>query len=448
MSSLTESRSDVAIRVEGVAKRYRIGATVQGRLLTERIAAALRAPARSFRRRTANADAGDVLWALQDVTFELARGEALGLVGRNGAGKSTLLKVISRITAPTRGRVVTYGRVATLLEVGTGFHPELTGRENIFLNGSILGMRRREIERNFDDIVEFAGIGRFLDTPVKRYSSGMFVRLAFGVAAHLEPDVLLVDEVLAVGDGEFQRKCLGRMREVAGEGRTVIFVSHNLNAVQRLCTRALFIDGGRVVMDGKPSEVVGRYLSDAGLERAGGFAEVLPTSPRFGTGEVLLRSARIAALDGETIDSVYLGQPWRVIATFEALEDVHDVAFEVGICNTEGDRIATAQSIDREQPPATLRRGVHEVTATIEVDLLPGEFMLDVGLHRMTGATIDWVERLLRFTALNAAEHGDDCYRWAGVRGFVRPHSRWSVDCVSRDAAAAEQTPPTFPAAS
>src|SRR5689334_10972101 len=199
-------------------------------------------------------------WALKDVSFEVQQGEVLGIIGRNGAGKSTLLKILSRITEPTDGRVTLRGRVASLLEVGTGFHAELTGRENIYLNGAILGMTRAEIRRKFDEIVAFAGVEKFLDTPVKRYSSGMYVRLAFAVAAHLEPEILVVDEVLAVGDAQFQKKCLGKMEEAGSSGRTVLFVSHNLLAVQRLCPRSLLLDGGRIVADGESSQVIQTYL--------------------------------------------------------------------------------------------------------------------------------------------------------------------------------------------
>ena len=212
-------------------------------------------------------DAVEDFWALKDVSFEVKQGEVIGIVGRNGAGKSTLLKILSRITDPSEGRVLLRGRVASLLEVGTGFHPELTGRENIFLNGAILGMTQREIRRKFDEIVEFAEIDKFLDTPVKRYSSGMYVRLAFAVAAHLEPEILIVDEVLAVGDTAFQEKCIGKMNSAAeSEGRTVLFVSHNMAAISHLCTPAILIQSGRVSNDGPPEMVIGGYLSDARAE--------------------------------------------------------------------------------------------------------------------------------------------------------------------------------------
>jgi lipopolysaccharide transport system ATP-binding protein len=246
-----------AISIQGLGKCYRIGQRAAYRTLREALVSAARAPRRALRRSPENSAH---IWALQDVTFDVHPGEALGIIGRNGAGKSTLLKVLSRITAPTRGTVDLYGRVGSLLEVGTGFHHELTGRENIYLNGAILGMRKAEIERKLDEIVAFAEVEPFIDTAVKFYSSGMFMRLAFSVAAHLEPDILLVDEVLAVGDAAFQKKCLGKMGDIAGGGRTVIFVSHQMNAIQQLCTDCVWLDQGRLVQRGAPREVIAGYL--------------------------------------------------------------------------------------------------------------------------------------------------------------------------------------------
>jgi lipopolysaccharide transport system ATP-binding protein len=253
--------NDIAIRVENLGKRYRIGEVVGYKTLRDTLAGG----AAALLHRSRPATPGDsnrtsFIWALKDVSFEVKQGEVVGIIGSNGAGKSTVLRVLSRITTPTEGSVAMYGRVRPLLEVGTGFHPELTGRENVYLNGAILGMGRVEIARKFDEIVEFSGVKKFLDTPVKHYSSGMYVRLAFAVAAHLEPDVLIVDEVLAVGDVEFQKKCLGKMSAVAGEGRTVIFVSHNMEAVKTLCPRTILFKGGKVEMDGVTSNVIAHYL--------------------------------------------------------------------------------------------------------------------------------------------------------------------------------------------
>jgi lipopolysaccharide transport system ATP-binding protein len=247
-----------AITIRNLGKRYAIGAQWEQRQLREILAE----PGRLFRKRAAPAE----LWAVRDLTLDIPQGTVIGIVGRNGAGKSTLLKILSRITEPTVGEARIYGRIASLLEVGTGFHPELTGRENVFLNGSILGMSRAEIRRKFDEIVAFAEIGRLLDTPVKRYSSGMFVRLAFAVAAHVDPEILLVDEVLAVGDASFQKKCLGKMQDIVSTGRTVVVVSHNMSVVTQLCRDVVWLDGGRLVEHGPAANVIGRYLS-AGVEQ-------------------------------------------------------------------------------------------------------------------------------------------------------------------------------------
>jgi lipopolysaccharide transport system ATP-binding protein len=262
---MSSSAANTVIEVTGLGKQYRLGA-LPAEHLRDRIVEGMQAAMRAVSRRTDTAEAPTV-WALRDVSFTVSRGEVVGIVGGNGAGKSTLLKVLSRITTPTEGRAEIRGRVGSLLEVGTGFHPDLTGRENVLLNGAILGMTRAEILRKFDAIVEFAEVARFIDTPVKYYSSGMYVRLAFAVAAHLEPEILIVDEVLAVGDARFQAKCLGKLDEVARGGRTVLFVSHNMAAVQRLCTRALLLDHGHIVCAGEPRTVVSRYLSGEGRIR-------------------------------------------------------------------------------------------------------------------------------------------------------------------------------------
>ena len=263
---------DVVIRAEGLSKRYRIGVRKTRRYyryrtlrdaVSDRAMASLRSMASALKGgpSAAGSDANPYVWALQDVSFEIRRGEIVGIIGRNGSGKSTLLKILSRITEPTLGEARIYGRVGSLLEVGTGFHPELTGRENIYLNGAILGMKKAEIDRKFDEVVAFAEVETFLDTPVKHYSSGMYLRLAFSVAAHLEPEILLVDEVLAVGDAAFQQKCMGKMGDVAKEGRTILFVSHNMAAVENLCERAVVLDSGKVRSDASAHSAVAEYLS-------------------------------------------------------------------------------------------------------------------------------------------------------------------------------------------
>lgn len=262
--------NDIAIHVEGLGKQYRIGAArAPYKTLRESLVQAFQSPFRRLRQGFQPSNADNTFWALRDVSFDVKRGEVVGIIGRNGAGKSTLLKILSRITGPTEGLADIYGRVGSLLEVGTGFHPELTGRENIYLNGAILGMKRAEIERKFDEIVDFAEVEKFIDTPVKRYSSGMYVRLAFAVAAHLEPDILMVDEVLSVGDAAFQKKCLGKMGDVAKEGRTVLFVSHNMTAISQLCSQCILLNQGEVINYASTEEVIHQYLNRISVTNPG-----------------------------------------------------------------------------------------------------------------------------------------------------------------------------------
>lgn len=305
--------SDIAIRVEGLSKAYQIRhstARSNYRTLREDLVALAKSPLR----RGNDGPARETFWALDDVSFEVKHGEALGIIGRNGAGKSTLLKILSRITKPTKGMATVYGRVGSLLEVGTGFHPELTGRENIYLNGAILGMTRRDIARHFDEIVAFAEVEQFLDTPVKRYSSGMYMRLAFAVAAHLEPEVLVVDEVLAVGDAAFQKKCLGKMSEVAHGGRTVLFVSHNMSAVQQLCGNSMRLARGRIADYGPSPEVIERYIGE-GLELGG---DVLKQSPRRGNGFLKLTGFHLETPEGRIVPSAETGKPIVFALEYEA----------------------------------------------------------------------------------------------------------------------------------
>src|SRR2546423_3557500 len=305
--------SDIAIRCEGLGKQYRIGERERYKALRDTITDAMAAPFRWLRKPQSaiRNPQLETFWALKDLSFEIKRGEVVGVIGRNGAGKSTLLKIISRITAPTAGEVEIRGRVGSLLEVGTGFHPELTGRDNIFLNGAILGMRKAEVRRKFDEIVAFAEIEKFVDTPVKRYSSGMYVRLAFAVAAHLEPEILFVDEVLAVGDIAFQKKCLGKMGNVAKEGRTIVFVSHNMAAINALCSRCIILNAGEVEFDGSTAKATERYYAES---LSIGSGSDLSTMERIGNGKALFTSIRVQPLDskGEDLEVAYPGCDLRI----------------------------------------------------------------------------------------------------------------------------------------
>jgi lipopolysaccharide transport system ATP-binding protein len=414
-----------AISIEGLGKRYILGraASATG-LLSERLGQALR-------RRRAHSDAGgtapEEFWALRDVSLDVPRGEVLGLIGHNGAGKSTLLKLLARVTPPSEGHITLRGRVASLLEVGTGFHPELTGRENIYLNGAILGMRRREIQSKFDRIVEFSGIERFLDTPVKRYSSGMYVRLAFAVAAHLEPEILLVDEVLAVGDAEFQRKCLGRMEEITDLGRTVIFVSHNLAAVSRICSRAAVIESGGLAMAGPTDEVVSYYVRRSASSQAGGVAEIPRGAARTGDGRARLRRVALQDSDGRVCDTLPMSRRLDVSLRFECEHPIPDACLVVGISTSAGQRVATAQSLGADRPAQLVAPGPFEATVSMAVTLVPGQYAIDVVLANLSGYIVDQVDRALRFTVLNAAEKGLDEYPWPTPSGHVRAESEWQL---------------------
>jgi lipopolysaccharide transport system ATP-binding protein len=424
------------IVIDGLSKAYQLGSGTtsrQGayRTMRESVTDALARPFRSLRRAAAvtqsEAKDGGTLWALRGVTFAVQPGEVLGLVGRNGAGKSTLLKVLSRITAPTAGEIRVRGRVGSLLEVGTGFHPELTGRENIFLNGAILGMPKRDIARRFDEIVAFAEVERFLETPVKRYSSGMYMRLAFAVAAHLESELLLVDEVLAVGDAAFQRKCLGKMSDVSRSGRTVIFVSHNMSAIKSLCTRAVLIEAGKVAVDGSVDEVVNRYLTaGTDMSRTG---QIPDEAPRFCDvpGEARIRSVRLTDAAGGDVSQLYFGQPFRIGLTCDVLKEIDDGHFEISISTLDGTQVTYATTIDRGGRPLRIDKGRHEIWADFDLTLLPRQYTIDLGLHHQGGATADFIQRTLDFTVLAVADEGEDHYPWKRTRGLVRPAARWHV---------------------
>lgn len=317
---------NTAIRVENLSKQYRIGARQAGySTIRETMTDLATAPLRRLRRLGQPTPSEETIWALKDVSFEVKQGEVVGIIGRNGAGKTTLLKILSRITEPTEGRAQIVGRVGSLLEVGTGFHPELTGRENIYLNGAILGMKRAEIDDKFDEIVAFSEIETFLDTPVKRYSSGMYVRLAFAVAAHLEPEILLVDEVLAVGDIGFQKKCLGKMSDVATEGRTVLFVSHNMQAVRALCPRSLLLEAGGGIADGPTADTMLMYYEQLRQMEVDADTDVMNPKNRRGSGAVRFTEIRVVDESGRECSTFMMGSTIRFVLSYETFAEVDDL---------------------------------------------------------------------------------------------------------------------------
>jgi lipopolysaccharide transport system ATP-binding protein len=332
-------------------------------------------------------------WALKDVTFDVARGEVLGLIGSNGAGKSTLLKILSRITEMSEGEVDLHGRVGSLLEVGTGFNQELTGRENVYLNGAILGMTRSEIRSQFDEIVAFAGVERFLDTPVKHYSSGMYVRLAFAVAAHLRSEILIVDEVLAVGDIDFQRKCLGKMRDVATDGRTVLLVSHNMAAIGNLCSRAVLLRGGRVAWVGGVAQAIDGYAAHEASVLVGDLRE---RHDRTGRGEIRAERISICGIDGELTRSVRYGQPFDIVVDYDAKRALEDVLVSVSLNLLDGTRIATLSSGFRDERFSVARGAGSFACRLPGLPLRPDTYSIDVFIHS-DHAFHDYVERAMTF---------------------------------------------------
>jgi len=419
--------SDIAIRVEGLGKRYRVGATTgiaRYRTLREDLSGIVTKTLHRQREKETRD-----FWALKDVSFEVKRGETVGIIGRNGAGKSTLLKILARITPPSTGRGGTLGRVGSLLEVGTGLHPELTGRENIWLAGAVMGMKRPEVSAKFDDIVEFSGLEHFLDTPLKRYSSGMGMRLGFSVAAHLEPDILLVDEVLAVGDSEFQKKCLGRMGELSGAGRTVLFVSHSMPSVLRLCPRVILLDGGHLTADGSGPHVVEEYMGrgHGGAERK--WPE-MATAP--GDDRVKLRSVRIINEHGEPMTEVDIRKPVFIEVTYwdcsgdSSFEPIPSLSF----INAEGTLLFVTHANDTANRQLPNSKSL--VSARCRV---PGNFFAEGGIS-VSAAIVSYRPPYVHVSELDiAAFHVMDHSDGDGVRrayvgdwpGAVRPMLEWEL---------------------
>ncbi len=412
-----------AIRVEDLGKRYRIGGMPSGyRTLRDALASSLRRLSRRD-----SPPSKDTIWALRHIDFNVERGQVLGIVGRNGAGKSTLLKLLSRVTDPTEGKAEIYGRVGSLLEVGTGFHPELTGRENIYLNGAILGMKRAEIESKFDEIVDFSEVRKFIDTPVKRYSSGMYLRLAFAVAAHLEPEILVVDEVLAVGDAEFQRKCLGKMSDVAHEGRTVLFVSHNMSAILRLTEETIVLDKGKIVMRGPTPEAVDFYMTSEMAhsgERRWEPGDDYQTSNPFHPIAI-----RVLDSQGRVADQVLSSEDFSVEFEYELQEELTGLRVGMYLATSRGEAVFT--SFDTDNPGTyerlTERRKGHYLSrCRIPRDLLNGGvFILGVNASSFRIRSYFTDEHALTFTVDPTGAPGS---QWAEPRrGPVRPALNWEI---------------------
>ncbi|MCA1817675.1 MAG: ABC transporter ATP-binding protein [Acidobacteria bacterium] len=416
------------IRAEGLAKQYRVhGAEPTYRTLRDALSRTAGAPLRLLRR-AARRPRRETVWALDGVDFSAQPGEIIGIIGRNGAGKSTMLKVLSRITEPTRGRAALYGRVSSLLEVGTGFHPELSGRENVFLNGAILGMKRAEIARKFDEIVAFSGIDKFIDTPVKWYSSGMYLRLAFSVAAHLEPEILIVDEVLAVGDAAFQKKCLNKMQSVGEGGRTVLFVSHDMNAVTRLCPRAILLDRGKVLRDGAAHEVVSAYLgTDHGASAARAWDD-----PALAPGNEVarLRAVRVRDEQGRVSPAVDIRRPVGLEIEFEVTEPGHALAPNFHVFNERGVNVFVTNDLDPEWRGRPRPAGIYTSTAWIPGNFLAeGTLIVGAAVSTLDPTRVHFFERdAVAFHVVDSLDGDSARGGYAGpYPGVVRPALRWTT---------------------
>ncbi len=381
----------VAIKVENLSKAYQLGEFGTGTVSRdiERWVAKIRGKEDPFLKIGETNDrtvkgTSNVVWSLKDISLEIQQGDAVGIIGRNGAGKSTLLKILSRVTTPTTGVVKAKGRIASLLEVGTGFHPELTGKENIYLNGAILGMRKKEIDRKLDQIIDFSGVERYLETPVKRYSSGMYVRLAFAVAAHLDSEILIVDEVLAVGDAEFQAKCLGKMKDVStSQGRTVLFVSHNMSAIQRLCNSGLLLNKGQIVVDGPINKALDNYMNDGGR----GIAEYVFDETKFKDNLAFVTRLRVEDLEGQLLSEIPIGRAWRVRMSIHVNEPIRGMVVGLGMINNLEVPVRTSWNVPRDFQPGNYTVTFEEK----EVVFSSGRYRLLAGLS-VKGQSIQYLD--------------------------------------------------------
>ncbi|MEW6183463.1 MAG: ABC transporter ATP-binding protein [Bacillota bacterium] len=428
----------ISIRVENLGKQYRIKPQERYHALRDVLTQNLSAPYRMLvsalsGKTSAKAESPRAIWALKDISFRVRPGEVLGIIGRNGAGKSTLLKILSRITQPTEGFAEIHGRVGSLLEVGTGFHPELTGRENIYLNGAILGMRKREIKHKFDEIVAFSEIDKFIDTPVKFYSSGMYVRLAFAVAAHLEPEILLVDEVLAVGDASFQKRCIGKMKEVSEGGRTVLFVSHNMPAVNRLCERTLLIDHGQIIRDGPTAEITSYYLmSDLGTSAQRQWKDVQKAP---GDHMAKLRSVRICNAEGETQESVDIRQPVGIEMEYWVLDDSRVLTPNIHVFDSQGTYVFVSNdSYDPVWGTQARQAGIWKSTCWIPGNLLSeGTYIVGVAVSTLDPVQVHFFERdAVSFQVIDSLDGDTARGRYTRrIPGVIRPLLKWTAQYQS-----------------
>ncbi|MDX2171898.1 MAG: ABC transporter ATP-binding protein [Bacteroidota bacterium] len=424
----------VVIKAEHISKQYKLGSVGMSNLTddVQRLVAKLRGKEDPFLKvgeenNREKKDSGDskFVWALRDVNFEINQGEVVGVIGKNGAGKSTLLKILSRVTEPTSGRLKYKGLLASLLEVGTGFHPDLSGRDNVFLNGAILGMKKEEIAKKFDEIVDFSGVARYIDTPVKRYSSGMYVRLAFAVAAHLDPDILIVDEVLAVGDIEFQEKCLNKMKDVAGQGRTVLFVSHNMASIKALCKKAIVMQKGTITFEGNVADSISHYLG--GLDTGSNTGTIEPIHRTINTNEVFYRKVNVENEEFKTGNSIYFNNNIQINCSIEFLNNIDNVFFDARIISADGIEILHSMNI-YDGSFINVKKGVIQVNLELENKLQPGKYFINLGAHHNDGSTLDYLEHILEINILNVAKNNMKGLTYDFKLGYYRPNTKWIIN--------------------
>lgn len=425
--------SKIVLKAENISKQYRLGQLGTGTISHDlnRAWAKLRGKEDPYLKigdanDRSKAGGSDYVWSLRDINFEVKQGEVLGIIGKNGAGKSTLLKILSQVTTPTTGKVKVKGRIASLLEVGTGFHPDLSGRENIFLNGAILGMSKYEIQRKLDEIVEFSGVAKYLDTPVKRYSSGMMVRLGFSVAAHLEPEILIVDEVLAVGDAEFQKKCLGKMKDVSGQGRTVLFVSHNMPSMRALCSSMMIMKQGQIAGIGGTNEMISQYLN-AEAYLLNNTEGIIPEHLSLhNTGEAKFKVLNVFNLNGIKKTEFSFKENLKIEFKLDVYKKITDANISVFIVNSFGENIIMA--VDNElYKPSSYDIGSHHYSVTFNESLMPGEYSVGLCISYFhTGSNIDYIENFGNFKINKEVESKEMEYPWATVHGYILPKTTWT----------------------
>ena len=426
--------SNIVLKIENVSKQYRLGLIGTGTISHDlnRWWHKIRGKEDPYIKiadiNHRDKNGGDYVWALNNINFEVNKGEVLGVIGKNGAGKSTILKLLSQVTNPTTGLIKVKGRIASLLEVGTGFHPELTGRENIYLNGAILGMVRAEISSKLDEIIDFSGVSKYIDTPVKRYSSGMMVRLGFAVAAHLEPEILVVDEVLAVGDADFQKKCIGKMKDISGCGRTVIFVSHNMTSIRNLCSKAIVLDKGQVTYSGSVENAIQKYLRKNDLNNLDSIKiNIESVNRKYSTGEAFYTQAYIVNNKNKISNSFSFREKQKVILVLQVNEVLKYVILTLGLITQFGDNFAYSMSNDGFELNS-FEKGVFKIEFEIPFYLMPGSYALTFAITNYhTGNAIDFIDYFYPFSVSKESNSSTSDYPWNTIHGKVEMRNNWNI---------------------